>query len=1088
MHLTRPSSFSLFVKSLPFADTDECTELPLAHNCNTTAAACVNTVGSFTCVCNAGFFGDGTTDGSGCEQTNECTDSSYPHNCDTNAYCTDNYGSFTCACNNGYADNSAGTDGTSCADVDECALDIHDCDEGSLASCTDTAGSFACVCPTGYELDLSKPHNTTCTDVNECTAALHNCDLNAECTNGDGSFDCDCTAGYEGSGLACSNIDECTLGNDTCIDDAVCKDTTGSFYCDCPSGFFGGGSSANGGCEKGTLVAHYDFSQSSSDLVGGFGNIAFGPGNDSTATFVNTTTSLFTRRALQVSGSGAAPAGWGISEGHTQSFTSGGSRLLFVSLILNDLNARFAGLCIYHEGDGSTSNLYGKYMCATLHDVRVYDLPDGMTKSGTNLMSALSWQTNIDECTEGLHNCHRRASCSNSVGRMCRYAVFLVLPHRVDQEAPVLTCPEDLSLEKVKGENPPASFPTRATVKDNVDDSSSISLSYTPSEGSTLPKDVNEITVEGTDSAGNTGSCTFRISLVSCPPDSMRDEANGPCICKCEKCPDDSTCTGELVAASNTTGGSSALRMLEESSTEEETSAVTYNFQDHARPVPNDGFALVRRYPSVTIQPCPVKAACKTGPQEEYQAVQPGTACVESNIGPLCDECASGYQKVGKTALCRKCPPLVVNALLYLMGGLVLIVIVVLYAMITVTDDLEGSVEAHKVGIKIVLNFTNVVTVLGGFKFYKVVVRTSDLGGGGGGGKNQVLRLEDFLPVGSVPALQDFFSMECLVEGSLKLSLTWRLFAAKLVEAFVPLLTYGFIVASSLLAVFVCRTLQKRKRLLWKEDDTLLSGKGGSWMQRREAKEAMSKRLLKLYRYNFGRLPKLSRRAQTVAFDNLPVGSVLYYLSYKLILSSMLDTLKCEAFEEDLEPRLVAAKSIVCTSDAYRTFFIVALLIIILYVGILPSVVITLFAVSKKRLERQSASEILGLDQGEKEVSSKPREGENSRRETHGSSPTVGTPSPTATTRLMDIRSSEESLTVGGRGHGRDDLESEASGGTRVQSSLLISVEGGMESQQPTTLKNKDGKDGALETGVTPSEGERGRQRGDGSVQRSTED
>uniref|UniRef100_A0A0G4I1T3 Uncharacterized protein n=1 Tax=Chromera velia CCMP2878 TaxID=1169474 RepID=A0A0G4I1T3_9ALVE len=202
----------------------------------------------------------------------------------------------------------------------------------------------------------------------------------------------------------------------------------------------------------------------------------------------------------------------------------------------------------------------------------------------------------------------------------------------------------------------------------------------------------------------------------------------------------------------------------------------------------------------------------------------------------------------------------------------------------------------------------------------------------------------------------------------------------------------------------------------------------------------------------------------------------------------MLDTLKCEAFEEDLEPRLVAAKSIVCTSDAYRTFFIVALLIIILYVGILPSVVITLFAVSKKRLERQSASEILGLDQGEKEVSSKPREGENSRRETHGSSPTVGTPSPTATTRLMDIRSSEESLTVGGRGHGRDDLESEASGGTRVQSSLLISVEGGMESQQPTTLKNKDGKDGALETGVTPSEGERGRQRGDGSVQRSTED
>uniref|UniRef100_A0A0K6SB92 EGF-like domain-containing protein n=1 Tax=Chromera velia CCMP2878 TaxID=1169474 RepID=A0A0K6SB92_9ALVE len=165
MHLTRPSSFSLFVKSLPFADTDECTELPLAHNCNTTAAACVNTVGSFTCVCNAGFFGDGTTDGSGCEQTNECTDSSYPHNCDTNAYCTDNYGSFTCACNNGYADNSAGTDGTSCADINECTESnpglMDTCHP--LASCTNTNGSFYCNCTLGNDDTSPQKDGTNCT-------------------------------------------------------------------------------------------------------------------------------------------------------------------------------------------------------------------------------------------------------------------------------------------------------------------------------------------------------------------------------------------------------------------------------------------------------------------------------------------------------------------------------------------------------------------------------------------------------------------------------------------------------------------------------------------------------------------------------------------------------------------------------------------------------------------------------------------------------------------------------------------------------------------------------------------------------------
>uniref|UniRef100_A0A0G4H8H8 Uncharacterized protein n=1 Tax=Chromera velia CCMP2878 TaxID=1169474 RepID=A0A0G4H8H8_9ALVE len=99
---------------------------------------------------------------------------------------------------------------------------------------------------------------------------------------------------------------------------------------------------------------------------------------------------------------------------------------------------------------------------------------------------------------------------------------------------------------------------------------------------------------------------------------------------------------------------------------------------------------------------------------------------------PLCDECVAGYQKVGKTSVYGKCPPLWVNAALYVLGGLFLIVVVLLYSMITITDDFAGSVETHKVAIKIVINFTNVITVLAEFKFYKVVVRTSDLGGTGG--------------------------------------------------------------------------------------------------------------------------------------------------------------------------------------------------------------------------------------------------------------------------------------------------------------------------------------------------------------------
>ncbi len=45
-------------------DVDECA----AHtdNCLTDVATCTNTAGGFTCACNPGSTGDGTTTGTGC--------------------------------------------------------------------------------------------------------------------------------------------------------------------------------------------------------------------------------------------------------------------------------------------------------------------------------------------------------------------------------------------------------------------------------------------------------------------------------------------------------------------------------------------------------------------------------------------------------------------------------------------------------------------------------------------------------------------------------------------------------------------------------------------------------------------------------------------------------------------------------------------------------------------------------------------------------------------------------------------------------------------------------------------------------------
>ena len=41
-----------------FLDVDECSDN--SHNCDT-QATCANTIGSFTCTCNDGYEGDGTT-------------------------------------------------------------------------------------------------------------------------------------------------------------------------------------------------------------------------------------------------------------------------------------------------------------------------------------------------------------------------------------------------------------------------------------------------------------------------------------------------------------------------------------------------------------------------------------------------------------------------------------------------------------------------------------------------------------------------------------------------------------------------------------------------------------------------------------------------------------------------------------------------------------------------------------------------------------------------------------------------------------------------------------------------------------------
>ena len=160
------------------------------------------------------------------------------NDCHANATCTDldpktEGGTFSCACNTGYSGN-----GTSCTQV-ACPADAED-----WPNCTCLSGMSGSYTWTGTSWSGS------CSDINECSSSsTNNCSANATCTNQnpatDGSpYSCACNEGYSGNGTSCSNINECATGADNCGANSACTDKDLAndgvkFLCSCLSGYEG---------------------------------------------------------------------------------------------------------------------------------------------------------------------------------------------------------------------------------------------------------------------------------------------------------------------------------------------------------------------------------------------------------------------------------------------------------------------------------------------------------------------------------------------------------------------------------------------------------------------------------------------------------------------------------------------------------------------------------------------------------------------------------------------------------------------------------------------------------------------------------
>lgn len=201
-------------------DVDECAE-------NSTICGdlqCANIRGSFQCLgkCDVGF--KRTMDDTECVDIDECSERS--HGCRLNQKCMNTYGSFYCVCPRGY---TAKASQTSCEDVNECEQFKGICE----FQCVNTIGSFECRCPAGGVLN---PDQRTCSGVDGC--ALENLRCEQRCDFSAQGYKCSCSRGYRLSGNQqdCVDIDECQ-SNSTNSCQFACVNSLGSYRCECPVGY-----------------------------------------------------------------------------------------------------------------------------------------------------------------------------------------------------------------------------------------------------------------------------------------------------------------------------------------------------------------------------------------------------------------------------------------------------------------------------------------------------------------------------------------------------------------------------------------------------------------------------------------------------------------------------------------------------------------------------------------------------------------------------------------------------------------------------------------------------------------------------------
>ncbi|PAV78411.1 hypothetical protein WR25_15182 isoform Q [Diploscapter pachys] len=242
-------------------DVDEC-ELARKdgqHACRDNGE-CVNTFGSYKCVCKPGYVSEDCSIQENPEI--ECNDAEPDRQCQHGGVCIydELKNNKTCECPKGY-------EGLFCEkDVDECK---HYSPCQNYGTCQNTDGGYRCFCMDGFKGDQCQINEDDCID-NKCspdsacidgikTYTCHcpigkmgtycqlvdRCTTEDPCLQGDcitdpltGNYQCICHPGYTGKNCD-QDIDECAINPNRCYNGGICVNKLGGYDCMCPEGYKG---------------------------------------------------------------------------------------------------------------------------------------------------------------------------------------------------------------------------------------------------------------------------------------------------------------------------------------------------------------------------------------------------------------------------------------------------------------------------------------------------------------------------------------------------------------------------------------------------------------------------------------------------------------------------------------------------------------------------------------------------------------------------------------------------------------------------------------------------------------------------------